>query len=98
MAGRSARGVAGSVQTLIHIPLTAEPHKAWGAGAVEASRPGGAGSVVVAGLRLTSILFSGAVLSFVAWGTLAGIALGLGHTGGPVLARLGLTGVRIILA
>lgn len=29
---------------------------------------------------------------------LAGIALGLGHTGGPVLARLGLTGVRIILA
>lgn len=65
---------------------------------MEASRPGGAGSMVVTGLRLTSILFFGAVLSFVARGTLADIAVGLGHAGGPVLARLGLTGVHSVLA
>lgn len=70
MADCSARGVAGSVETLVHIPLTAQPHKSWRAGAVEASRLGGAGSVVVTGLRLTSVLFFGAVLSFIAWGTL----------------------------
>lgn len=54
--------------------------------------------MVVTGLRLTSVLFFGAVLSFVAGGTLADIAIGLGHAGGPVLARLGLTGVHSVLA
>lgn len=65
---------------------------------MEASRLPGAGSMVVAGLRLTSVLFFGAVLSFIAGATLADVAVGLGHTGGPVLARLGLTGVHSILA
>lgn len=65
---------------------------------MEASRFGGTGSMVVTGLGLTSIGFLRAVLSTVAWGTLAEIPIGLGHTGGPVLARPGLTWVHDILA
>lgn len=99
MAGGSARGVAGPVETLVHIPLTARPHKAWRAGAVETPRPGGAGPLVVARLRPTGVLFFGAVLSFVARGALADVAVGLlGHTGGAVPAGLGLAGVHVILA
>lgn len=37
-------------------------------------------------------------MSTVAWGTLAEVPVGLGHTGGPMLARPGLTGVHFILA
>lgn len=55
VAGCSACGVTGPVQTLIHVPLTAQPHKAWRAGTVEASRFGGAGPMVVTGLGLTSV-------------------------------------------
>lgn len=62
--------MAWPVQTLIHITLTAQPHKAWGAGTVETAGPGGAGSVVVAGLGLTGVLYLGAVLSFIACSTL----------------------------
>lgn len=65
---------------------------------METAGPGRAGSLVVAGLGLTGVLYVGAVLSFIAWGTLAEIAVGLDHAGGPVLARLGLTGVHAILA
>lgn len=57
MAGCSACGVAGLVQTLIHVPFTAQPHKAWRAGAVEASGLGGAGPMVMTGLGLTGIGF-----------------------------------------
>lgn len=57
MAGCSASGVAGLIQTLIYVPLTAQPHEAWGAGAVEASRFVGAGPMVVTGLGLTNIGF-----------------------------------------
>lgn len=57
VAGCSACGVTGPVQTLIHVPLTAQPHKARRTGTVEASRFGGAGSMVVTGLGLTSIRF-----------------------------------------
>lgn len=57
MAGRSARGVAGPVETLVHIPLTAQPHKTWRAGTVEASRPGGTGSMVVARPGLASVVY-----------------------------------------
>ena len=57
VAGCSACGVTGLVQTLIYIPLTAQPHKAWRAGTVEASRFGGARSMVVTGLGLTSVRF-----------------------------------------
>ena len=57
VAGCSAWGVAGLVQTLIYVPFTAQPHKTWRAGAVEASRFGGAGPMVVTGLGLTSIGF-----------------------------------------
>lgn len=70
VAGCRAGGVAGPVQTLVYVPLTAQPHKAWRAGAVEASRFGGAGPMVVTGLGLTSVGFLRAVLSTVAWGTL----------------------------
>lgn len=55
VAGYSSPGVARLVQALIHVPLTAQPHKAWWAGTEEASRFRGAGSVVVAGLGLTGI-------------------------------------------
>lgn len=57
VAGCSAWGVAGLVQTLIYVPFTAQPHKPWRAGAVEASRFGGAGPMVVTGLGLTSVGF-----------------------------------------
>lgn len=57
VAGCSACGVTGPVQTLIHVPLTAQPHKSRRTGTVEASRFGGAGSMVVTGLGLTSIRF-----------------------------------------
>lgn len=57
MAGCSACGVARPVQTLIYVSLTAQPHKAWRAGAIVASRFGGAGPMVVTGLGLTSVGF-----------------------------------------
>lgn len=98
VAGCCACGVAGPVQTLVYVPLTAQPHKAWRAGAVEASSFGGAGPMVVTGLGLTSVGFLRAVLSTVAWGTLAEIAAGLGYAGGPMLAGPGLTWVHPVLA
>lgn len=98
VTGCRACGVAGLVQTLVYVPLTAQPHKAWRAGAGEASRFGDAGPMVVTGLGLTSIGFLRAVLSTVAWGTLAEIPTGLGYAGGPVLAGPGLTWVHSVLA
>ena len=57
VAGCSACGVTGPVQTLIHVPLAAQPYKAWRAGTVEASGFGGAGPLVVTGLGLTRVRF-----------------------------------------
>lgn len=57
VAGCCAGGVAGLIQTLVQVPLTVQTRESCRPGTVEASRPEGAGSVVVTGLGLTCAEF-----------------------------------------